>query len=509
MENNNVQDLDADTDVSGFAPARNDLDAETLVGATPSQTGSAFPSVAGYEVLKELGRGGMGVVYLARDTTLDRYAALKTFRATDHEQSRLLTAEAKVSGKLSHAAIVPVFEVNAKCSTPYFSMAYVEGEDLSRRISRSVYSPKEAAQLGVQIASAISHAHEVGVLHLDLKPANILLDGRGSPHVTDFGLFAFISDESTCNSGIVGTPQFMAPEQALEDFDSIGPASDVYSIGAVLYAAITGRPPLVGSSHMELISKVASQRPRHLQTLVAKTPTALDAIIMKCLEKSPEKRYSCAAELQSDLEAFLSGNAIKAKPTGLISNLRYQIEHHVLAASISGTLALLLILFTVVSLIAQAVKNHYDVARLQNEVTAIERLYSQVHSSYLDVVDQNQAAQEVDRIHIEHSSEVARMLAASEQPRRAAVYAADAILSAKVHGLKYEPDMEDILRSYQADWAGGDLGILEMAEIVESESNAAGKLKLDGPPTPANSSTADQSAKAATLKMSASTAEGR
>ncbi|HBE68160.1 MAG TPA: hypothetical protein DDW52_08420 [Planctomycetaceae bacterium] len=478
MESKNVQDLDADTDVSGLSPTAGDLDAETLVGEPATQTDSTFPTVSGYEVLKELGRGGMGVVYLARDTTLDRYAALKTFRATDHEQSRLLTAEAKLSGKLSHAAIVPVFEVNAKCSTPYFSMAYVEGEDLSRRISRSVYSPREAAQLGVQIASAISHAHEVGVLHLDLKPANILLDARGNPHVTDFGLFAFISDESTCNSGIVGTPQFMAPEQALEDFDNIGPPSDVYSIGAVLYAAITGRPPLVGSSHMELISKVASQRPRHLQTLVPKTPTALDAIIMKCLEKAPAKRYSCAAELQADLEAFLNGNAIKAKPTGLISNLRYQIEHHVLAASISGTLALLLILFTVVSLIAQAIKNHYDVARLQDEVTAIERLYSQVHSSYLDVVNKNEAAQEVDRIHIEHSSDVARMLSASMQPRRAAVYAADAILSAKVHGLQYEPDMEDILRSYQDDWASGDLGILEMAEIVERESNAAGKLKL-------------------------------
>ncbi len=479
-----ASDLDADTDVGAFQVATGDgLDEETQLGDGVEILGATVPVVPGYEVIRELGHGGMGVVYLARDHMLDRLVALKTFKVAKGSQTcQLLTAEAKLSGRLNHAAIVPVFEVNAEAETPYFAMAYVDGEDLARRITSQVYSPVEAARLGAQVASAIAHAHDAQVLHLDLKPANILLCRDGSPKVTDFGLFAFLSDKSNQCDGVVGTPQFMSPEQALQDNESIGPASDVYSIGAVLYAAITGRPPLVASNNQELVLKVASQRPRHLQTLVTKVPVSLDTIVMKCLEKSPAKRYASAKELQLDLEAFCEGRPIAARPTGLVGKIRYQIEKHVLAASVSGSLVLLLILFTIISLLTQAVKNHYDVQRLEDELAAIEQVYGRMHKNFVTTASKSQHEIEVDRITIESLTSLAMQLSASGSPQRAATFAANALSLADVHGENYDPALAPIIRGYKPEWAeegeDGKLSILEMANVIEKETHYTNESSL-------------------------------
>lgn len=501
---NHASDLDAETDVGNFRVATDaGLDAETQLGDGVEVLGATVPVIPGYEVIRELGRGGMGVVYLARDHTLDRLVALKTFKVAKGQNTcQLLTAEARLSGRLNHSAIVPIFEVNAQCATPYFAMSYIEGEDLTRRISRQVYAPMDAARLGAQVASAIAHAHASNVLHLDLKPANILLAKDGSPKVTDFGLFAFISDKTQCSEGVVGTPQFMSPEQALQDNEALGPASDVYSIGAVLYAAITGRPPLVASGNQELIMKVASQRPRHLQTLVSKVPVSLDTIVMKCLEKSPAKRYASAQALQKDLQAYCEGRPIDARPTGLGGKLRYQFEKHVLAASVSGSLVLLLVLFSAVSLIAQAVKNHYAVQRLQNEVTAIERLYGRMHNSFIATAGEAEQAVVVDRIAIDALTDFAIQFDKSGDEQRAATYAADAVLLADVHDEEYAPALESIIRKYKPEWSGGDpaagpqgelsatdstptvdnagnMSILDMANVIEKENHYTSESELN------------------------------
>ncbi|GAB5406131.1 MAG: hypothetical protein Aurels2KO_43620 [Aureliella sp.] len=480
----NASDLDADTDVGALQVATGSgLDEETQLGDGVEVLGATVPVIPGYEVIRELGHGGMGVVYLARDHTLDRLVALKTFKvAKGSGTCQMLTAEARLSGRLNHAAIVPVFEVNAEAETPYFAMAYVDGEDLARRITSQVYSPLEAARLGAHIASAIAHAHAADVLHLDLKPANILLCRDGSPKVTDFGLFAFLSDKSNQCEGVVGTPQFMSPEQALQDNENIGPASDVYSIGAVLYAAITGRPPLVASNNQELVMKVASQRPRHLQTLVTKVPVSLDTIVMKCLEKSPSKRYESAKALQQDLEAFCEGRAIEARPTGFISNIRYQIEKHVLAASVSGSLVLLLVLFTIISIVTQAIKNHYDVVRLEKEIEAVEQLYTRMHKNFVTTASKSQHEIEVDRLSIESLTKLAMQLSESGSPQRAATFAANAISLADVHDEAYDSALAPIIRAYKPEWAegGGEgkLSILEMANVIEKETHYTSESNL-------------------------------
>ncbi len=463
--------LDVDTDVNGFVLQ---AAAPHSAATSDSQPGSTIPIIDGYEVLRELGKGGMGVVYLARDHTLDRLVALKTFHAdASGNFCTVLTAEAKLSGKLNHSSIVPIFEVNASCKTPYFAMAFIEGEDLAQRIARQVYAPTDAARLGAQIAAAIQHAHEADVLHLDLKPANILLGKDGSPRVTDFGLFAFVGCQpESGHGGIVGTPQFMSPEQALQDNEQIGPASDIYSIGAVIYAAVTGRPPIVGSNPQELIAKVASQRPRPLRAMVTKVPIALDAIVMKCLQKAPEHRYASAGDLQADLEAFVEGRPVSARPTGTLARIRYQVEQHVLAASVSGSLALALLIFTGVSLLFQALENHYEVTRLQTQVGTLEQHNSQLRSAYASLLNRRSQEFAFDNSLVEAMAANAVQLQEKGDAKLAGVFAADAYLLAAAHGTPTTDELHNIIRGYDPQWAdSNELSVAEMANAIHEENN--------------------------------------
>lgn len=458
--------LDADTNVDQFVLETSHAPCAASDDAT--QRGGSIPLIAGYEVIRELGRGGMGVVYLARDQALDRLVALKTLRVDKSGQYRqILTAEAKLCGKLSHTGIVPVFEVNVACETPYFSMAYIGGVDLAQQLSKQVYAPRDAAQLGIQMSAAMQHAHDAGVLHLDLKPANILLCGGAEAKITDFGLFALVGNSSSGQHGVVGTPQFMSPEQALNDAENISIASDVYSLGAVLYAALTGRPPLVASNDTELVMKVASQRPRPVGALVSSVPAALDAIVMKCLEKAPSKRYASASELQCDLQAFLDGKPVSARPPNMLGWFRYQFQHHVLAASVSGSLVLLLMLFSVASLGLQAVNNHYDVQRLSDEVQSLRR----VNTMYGDALLKRVAQSSVDQTVIDELTTIAQELFSEGKFKRAAIIAADSYLLADVHQGTSAPELALIIRSYNPDWtADSSLSISEMASIISDEN---------------------------------------
>ncbi|MBI4603534.1 MAG: protein kinase [Planctomycetes bacterium] len=301
-----------------------------------SQDAPNLPRAFGdYEVLEELGRGGMGIVYVARQRSLDRLVALKVLlrgaQASAAEAARF-RAEAEAAARLDHSNIATVFEVGSCDGQPYFTMRYIEGTTLARRLAEGPLPPQEAARVLLPVARAVHYAHQRGVLHRDLKPQNILIDRGGSPHVTDFGLAKRIeAGASLTQSGaILGTPSYMPPEQAAGSRGRLGPASDVYSLGAVLYLLLTGRPPFQAASPVDTLLSVLEQDPLPPRLLNPRADRDLEMIALKCLQKPPELRYPSAAALADDLERYLQGETISARSTGirlLISRALRETHH--------------------------------------------------------------------------------------------------------------------------------------------------------------------------------------
>jgi tetratricopeptide (TPR) repeat protein/tRNA A-37 threonylcarbamoyl transferase component Bud32 len=304
---------------------------------TPAAALEDGPRVAGYEILGVLGRGGMGVVYKARQKKLNRLVALKMVLAGSHAGPRQLTrfyTEAEAVARLDHPGIVQIYEVGEHDGLPFFSLEYVEGGSLADRIKGLPQPPREAADVVAQLARAMAVAHERGIIHRDLKPANVLLaTGQTIPpsssgvrqtgltcKITDFGLAKRLEDESgqTKSGTLMGTPSYMAPEQARGDTHEIGPLADLYSLGAILYELLTGRPPFLGLTLWETITLVRQQEPVPPTRLQPKCPRDLETICLKCLQKEPQKRYACCLALADDLDRFLSGEPIQARPVGRI-----------------------------------------------------------------------------------------------------------------------------------------------------------------------------------------------
>jgi eukaryotic-like serine/threonine-protein kinase len=300
-----------------------------------------------YEPTAEIGRGGMGVVYRARQTSLDRQVALKMIlrgALASPEDVARFQAEAEAAARLNHPNIVQVFEVGEHLGQPFFSMQCVEGTTLSKRIADGSLPSREAARLLIPVCRAVAEAHRNGVLHRDLKPSNILIDEDGRPFVTDFGLAkrivpsgqlrddsAAADVETLTNSGaIIGTPSYMAPEQAAGQRGQIGEASDVYSLGAILYATLTGRPPFQAVSPVDTILMVLEQEPVPPRVLNPGVDSDLEMIAMKCLQKPPDLRYPDAAALADDLEAWLHHEPISARSsqfTDVISRALRETHH--------------------------------------------------------------------------------------------------------------------------------------------------------------------------------------
>jgi serine/threonine-protein kinase len=311
------------------------LSASAILKARPRQATAAdtiMPATLdGYELLQEIGRGAMGVVYKAWDPRLKRFVALKVLISGEHASTIDLArfrAEAQAAAGLSHRNIVSVYQVGECEGKAYFGMQYVEGTTLAAMVRDGPLPPREAARLVGLIARAVEHAHRHGVLHRDLKPSNVLLDKEGQPLVTDFGLAkrqAASTSSSTDGTAsltatgmIVGTPSYMAPEQAAAEPGSVGPASDVYSLGAILYELLTGRPPFQAASAVDVLLLVRTEevvRPRQLNPGI---DADLEFICLKCLEKRPQHRYSSAGKLADDLEAFLSGEPVSARSSSLV-----------------------------------------------------------------------------------------------------------------------------------------------------------------------------------------------
>ena len=255
--------------------------------------------IGDYEAISVLGQGGMGVVYKARQVTLNRLVALKMIRNAEFandDQVRRFQNEAEAVATLDHPGIVPIYEVGTHEDQRYFSMKLVEGHGLDKKLEELSKDPRAATRVVAEVADAVSHAHQRGILHRDLKPANILLDSKGHAHVTDFGLAKRIEEDAglTVSGAIMGTPSYMAPEQAAGQTASITTASDVYGLGAILYALLTGRAPFAGDSVMNTLDQVRNRPPQPPTRLNAKLPLDLERICLKCLEKDPRHRYASA-----------------------------------------------------------------------------------------------------------------------------------------------------------------------------------------------------------------------
>jgi formylglycine-generating enzyme required for sulfatase activity/tRNA A-37 threonylcarbamoyl transferase component Bud32 len=291
--------------------------------------------VPGYEILSQLGRGGMGVVYKARHTNLNRLVALKMILAGVHagkEELARFHAEAEAVARLQHPNIVQIYEIGEADGKPYISLEYISGGSLGGTLKGTPLPPSHAAQIAETLGRAIHVAHLQGIVHRDLKPANILLapatdqsspnltlDDRQQvfiPKISDFGLVKHLDDDSaqTQSGAVLGTPSYMAPEQATGKVKRIGPCTDVYALGAILYEMLTGRPPFRGITVVETLDLVRHQEPVPPHSLVAKLPTDLETICLKCLQKDPARRYATALDLAEDLRAFLEGRPIQARP---------------------------------------------------------------------------------------------------------------------------------------------------------------------------------------------------
>jgi len=272
-----------------------------------------------YELLSEIARGGMGVVYKARQTSLNRIVAVKMILsgqlAGEREVKRFRT-EAEAAGNLQHPNIVAIHEVGEHEGRQYFSMDYVEGKNLAEVIQGKPMAAREAAALLKTIAEAVHHAHQRGTLHRDLKPQNVLIDAEGRPRITDFGLAKRVDQNSelTQAGAVMGSPSYMPPEQATGRHDQVGPHSDVYSLGAILYQLLTGQAPFVGETPLATLHKVVEEDPVPPSKHNPLSPPDLETICLKCLEKKPERRYHTARALAEELERFLNHEPILARP---------------------------------------------------------------------------------------------------------------------------------------------------------------------------------------------------
>jgi serine/threonine protein kinase len=299
-----------------------------------------------YELLEEIGRGGQGVVYRARQKSLNRTVALKVIGlghwATEAHLKRF-RREAEAAASLEHPCIVPIYEVGECGGACYFSMGFVEGGQLDAVTKREPMLIHHAAELIAKLARTVHYAHEHGILHRDIKPGNILLDAKGEPHLTDFGLARLVETESTVTPTmeVLGTPSYMAPEQAVGNNARVSSATDIYGLGAVLYQLLTGHPPFAGGTTFETVRLVLETEPRQPRLLNSKVDRDLATICLKCLEKDPRRRYSSALALAEDLERWLKHEPIRARRTGLFTRGRKWLRRNPTTAVLVASLVAL------------------------------------------------------------------------------------------------------------------------------------------------------------------------
>ena len=322
-------------------------------GKTTARAGKLLGELGDYELLEEIGRGGQGVVFRARQKSLNRNVALKVIGlgqwATPAHLKRF-RLEAEAAASLDHPYIVPIYEVGEQDGQCYFSMKFIEGGQLDEVVKHTPISIRQAAELMAKVARTVHYAHEHGILHRDIKPVNILLDAKGETHLTDFGLARLVESESTVTRTleVLGTPSYMAPEQAAGDNAKLTRATDVYGLGAVLYQLLTGHPPFAGGTTYETIKLLLETEPRQPRLWNPKIDRDLSTICLKCLGKDPQRRYSSALALAEDLERWLKHEPIRARRTGVLTRGKKWVRRNPTTAVLTALLVALLAAISVI-----------------------------------------------------------------------------------------------------------------------------------------------------------------
>src|SRR5438045_1696431 len=327
-------------------------------GKKAARAAELLGELGDYELLEEVGRGGQGVVFRARQKSLDRTVALKVISLgqwASKAHLKRFRLEAEAAAKLEHPSIVPIHDIGERDGSCYFSMKFVEGGQLDE-VARSTTADssggerepmpiRRAVELIAKVARTVHYAHEHGILHRDIKPGNILLDAKGEPHLTDFGLARLVETESTMTRtlDVLGTPSYMAPEQAMGNNAAVSSVTDIYGLGAVLYQLLTGQPPFAGGATYETIKLLLDTEPRHPRLLNPKIDRDLSTICLKCLEKDPKRRYSSALALAEDLERWLRHEPNQPRHTGVFARggkwVRRNPTSALLVASLVGLAA--------------------------------------------------------------------------------------------------------------------------------------------------------------------------
>src|SRR5437763_1152315 len=335
----------AKADDSGCAhgPSRDEAKAAASDSKRATRAAELLGELGDYELLEEIGRGGQGVVFRARQKSLNRTVALKVISLgqwASKAHLKRFRREAEAAASLDHPSIVPIYEVGERDGSCYFSMKFVEGGQLDEVVRQTPMSIRQAVELIAKVARTVHYAHEHGILHRDIKPGNILLDAKGEPHLTDFGLARLVESESTVTRTreALGTPSYMAPEQAAGEYTKLSNATDVYGLGAVLYQLLTDHPPFAGGTTYETIKLLLDTEPRQPRLLNPKLDRDLSTICLKCLEKDPQRRYPSALALAEDLERWLKHAPIRARRTGVFTHARKWVRRNPSIAAMTATL---------------------------------------------------------------------------------------------------------------------------------------------------------------------------
>src|SRR6266480_3803112 len=323
----------ADDPGCAHGPSRDEAKAAASDSKRATRAAELLGELGDYELLEEIGRGGQGVVFRARQKSLNRTVALKVISLgqwASKAHLKRFRLEAEAAAHLEHPGIVPIHEVGERDGQCYFSMKFVEGGQLDEVVRRAPMSIRQGAELIAKVARTVHYANEHGILHRDIKPGNILLDQKGEPHLTDFGLARLVESESTvtCTMEVLGTPSYIAPEQAVGNNAAVSSATDVYGLGAVLYQLLTGQPPFAGGTTYETIKLLLDTEPRQPRLLNPKIDRDLSTICLKCLEKDPKRRYTSPLALAEDLERWLKHEPIVARHTGVFTRGRKWVRRN-------------------------------------------------------------------------------------------------------------------------------------------------------------------------------------
>jgi len=353
-----LADLGLGCDSTGTRTRTSDELARTSDQAGGSRKTAPLPEVPGYEIVGELGRGGMGVVYKARHLRLNRTVALKMVRGAGTPDARAVArflVEAEAMAAIRHPHVVQVYESGEHDHSPYLVLEYLPGGALSDKLTDGQrLQPLAAAKLLGQVARGTAAAHSIGIVHRDLKPGNILLDEEGLPKVTDFGLAKRAASDLTATQAIMGTPAYMAPEQADGRTKFVGPAADVWSLGVIFYECLVGTRPFTAPDAREILAKILTSDPSPIPRTIRDVPPELELICRKCLEKEPQDRYPTAEELANDLERFQAGKPISVRPIGLVTKTARWVRRNPVVASLVAFVVLTLLVVPPAAILYQS-----------------------------------------------------------------------------------------------------------------------------------------------------------